>query len=138
MFDFNILFVNFCFEVDVSGFVGSVRFMIIGDDNSMNVENLVFYNVLGGFSLWNLIVGNYMVNVKVYFLLNVVGVLCVEEIIFFFIFLGGIFLVLIILVFDIWAYDCDDNVIIDFYGSGVNCFDNLDVEVIINNIVGVF
>lgn len=79
-----------------------------------------------------------MVNIKVYFLLNVGGVFCVEKIIFFFIFLGGMFLMFIILALDNWVYDCGDNVIIDFYGSGANCFDNLDLEVIIINMVGVF
>ncbi|WP_160213735.1 SdrD B-like domain-containing protein, partial [Phaeodactylibacter xiamenensis] len=138
MLDLNTLPANFRLEADVSGFVGSVRFTITGDDNSTNVENSAPYNAPGGSSLWNPIAGNYTVNVKVYSLPNAVGVLCAEETISFSIFPGGTPPVPTTPAPDTWAYDCDDNVTIDFYGSGANCSDNPDAEVIINNTAGVF
>ncbi|MEQ8706942.1 MAG: GEVED domain-containing protein, partial [Phaeodactylibacter sp.] len=136
--DLNALPNNFRLEAELSGLVGSVKFTISGDDSNTNTENSAPYNAPGGSNLWNPGAGNYTVNIKVYSLPNAGGVLCAEQTISFSIFPGGTPPVPTTPAPDNWAYGCDDSVIIDFYGSGANCADNPDAEVVINNTAGAF
>ncbi|MCR9101591.1 MAG: SprB repeat-containing protein, partial [bacterium] len=136
--DLNTLPNNFRLEANISGVVGSVKFTISGDDNNTNIEGSAPYNAPGGSALWNPGAGNYTVNIKVYSLPNAGGVLCAEKTISFSIFPGGTPPTPTTPAPDNWAYDCGDNVTIDFYGSGANCSDNPDSEVIITNTAGVF
>lgn len=136
--DLNTLPNNFRLEANISGLVGSVKFTISGDDNNTNFENSVPYNAPGGSGLWNPGEGNYTVNIKVYSLPNADGVICAEETISFSIFPGGTPPTPTTPAPDNWAYDCGDNMTIDFYGSGANCSDNPDAEVIFTNTAGVF
>lgn len=60
------LFSIFCFEVFIIGMVGSVVIVVLGLDNGIQMENVVFYYYFNSSSNWSVGVGIYIVIVIVY------------------------------------------------------------------------